>query len=122
MFKTVLRWFSFASNRDTGTRKVFHASQICSECGSKLWAEAGAGEKVWSCPNPDCPAQIRARIVHWCSSAAMDVAGGERLAAELIESGLVQDVAELYRLKSGHLTRLEGLDQKSAVDFLAAIA
>lgn len=77
---------------------------------------------AWLCPNSDCPAQLRARIAQWCSPGAMDIAGGERLAAQLVQSGLVISVAELYRLKARELTRLEGLDAAAAQKFLEAIA
>ena len=101
---------------------MFHASRKCPECGSKLWAEAGAAEAVWLCPNPDCPAEVRAGIAHWCSPGAMDIGGGEELAAQLVGSGLVRNVAELYRLKARELTRIKGLDAAAAQKFLEAIA
>ena len=122
MIKSAITWFSRAFGNQAGGGKVFHASRKCPECGSKLWAEAGAAEPVWLCPNPDCPAELRAGIAHWCSPGAMDIAGGDKLAAQLVGSGLVRNVAELYRLKAGELTRVEGLDAAGAQKFLAAIA
>ena len=122
MFKSIRKFFALPFDKPTGERKVFHPSQTCPECGSKLWAEAGGAEPVWSCPNPDCPAQLRARIAHWCSPGAMDIAGGASLAAQLVRSGLVMDVAELYRLKRGELTRRKLLEEQPAENFHAAIA
>jgi len=122
MFKSVISWISLAFGNEADKGKIFHPSSHCPECSSKLWADAGAAQPVWRCPNPDCPAELRARIAHWCSPGAMDIAGGEALATQLVKSGLVLDVAELYRLKPGELTRLEHLDAQSAKNILKAIA
>ena len=122
MINSIGKLVALVFSTEAGERKVFHSSRTCPECGSKLWAEAGGAEPVWSCPNPDCPAQLRARIAHWCSPGAMDIAGGASLAAPLFKSGLVVDVAELYRLKRGELTRLKLLAEPGAENFLAAIA
>jgi DNA ligase (NAD+) len=76
----------------------------------------------WRCTNPDCPAQVRGRIEHWCSRGAMDIeGGGEVLAAQLVKSGLVQDVADLYKLKLDELANLERMGEKSAQNFLDGI-
>ena len=122
MIKSAIKWLSITFKHQAEERKTFHRSQKCPECGSKLWAEAGAAEPVWCCPNPDCPAQLRARIAHWCSPGAMDITGGASLAAQLVKSGLVMDVAELYRLKRGELIGNKLLTEQPAEYFLAAIA
>ena len=76
----------------------------------------------WRCTNPDCPAQVRGRIEHWCGRGAMDIeGGGEVLAAQLVKSGLVHDVAELYKLKLDELANLERMGEKSAKNFLDGI-
>ena len=73
MIESITKFFTSVFGNQAGGGKVFHASQKCPECGSKLWAEAGAAEPVWLCPNPDCPAEVRAGIAHWCSPGAMDM-------------------------------------------------
>ncbi len=115
-----------------------HASETCPECGSQLARADGWGERSrkllaasdcsphqlvdWRCPNPDCPAQVRRGLVHWCSPSAMDIAGGdEPLVALLVQRGLVRDVAELYRLRVKELAALPGLDKASAQKFFDAI-
>ncbi|MGH7975890.1 MAG: helix-hairpin-helix domain-containing protein, partial [Limisphaerales bacterium] len=78
---------------------------------------------VWRCVNPDCPAQVRGRIEHWCSRGAMDIeGGGEVLAAQLVKTNLVHDVADLYSLTLEQVAALERMAEKSARNFLDALA
>jgi len=112
--------------RRTGKEIPFRFPQTCPECGSKVSRSAGLSEGdegvVWRCINPDCPAQIRGRIEHWCSRAAMDVeGGGEVLVRQLVGSGLVRDVADLYRLKLDEVANLERMAEKSARNFLDGV-
>ncbi len=113
-----------ATERRTGGETLFQFPKACPECGSNISKglvedEAGAD---WRCVNPDCPAQVRGRIEHWCARGAMDIeGGGEALAAQLVKSGLVRDVAELYRLRLDELSNLERMGEKSARNFLAGI-
>ncbi|MCC6822140.1 MAG: hypothetical protein IT579_15525 [Verrucomicrobia subdivision 3 bacterium] len=65
---------------------------------------------------------MRCSLVHWCSPAAMDIAGGdENLVALLVGRGLVREVAELYRLRVKELAALPGMDKDSAQKFFDAI-
>ena len=108
----------------SGAEKVFHFPKECPECGSGISKGADAEDEaaVWRCTNPDCPAQVRGRIEHWCARGAMDIeGGGEVLAAQLVKSGLVRDVAELYKLKLDELANLERMGEKSAKNFLDGI-
>jgi len=109
----------------TGNEQPFVFPKTCPECGSLVSRESvGAGEGVvWRCLNPDCPAQVRGRLEHWCARGAMDIeGGGEALIRQLVERGLVLDVADLYRLKFDELVSLERMGEKSAQNFLDAIA
>jgi len=88
----------------TGKEATFRFPTTCPECSSKVARAPGIVEGdegvVWRCLNPDCPAQVRGRIEHWCARGAMDVeGGGEVLARQLVQTGLVSDVADLYWLK-----------------------
>ncbi len=128
----------------------FNFPKTCPECGSKISKSDGWGERprepkvkksdgspgvsphqikdeeegsVWRCVNPDCPAQIRGRIEHFCSRGAMDIeGGGEVLAAQLVKNNLVRDVADLYSLKLEDVANLERMAEKSAKNFLDALA
>src|SRR5216117_217484 len=112
------------TDKRTGGEKVFHFPKECPECGSKVSKGAAAeGEAaVWRCTNPDCPAQVRGRIEYWCARGAMDIeGGGEVLAAQLVKSGLVRDVSDLYRLTAKEVASMERMGEKSARNFLDGI-
>jgi hypothetical protein len=77
---------------------------------------------VLRCPNPDCPAQVRGRIEHWCSRGAMDIeGGGEVLVSQLVGKGLALDVADLYRLSVAEVAALERMGEKSAQNFIDGV-
>ena len=120
MITSIGKLFALAFGRQTADGQTFHPSQACAECGTPLMRTTEKTE--WHCPNLDCPAQIRARIEHWCSPAALDIAGGEAVfVAMLVGQGLVRDVVELYRLRVAELAALPGMDQNSAQKFFDAI-
>ena len=113
--------------RRTGKEIPFRFPQKCPECASKVSRTAGAAEGdqgvVWRCVNPDCPAQIRGRIEHWCARGAMDIeGGGEVLVRQLVGTGLVGNVADLYSLKLEEVASLERMATKSAQNFLEGVA
>jgi DNA ligase (NAD+) len=113
--------------RRSGKEIPFRFPQTCPECGSKVSRAAGTAEGdegvVWRCLNPDCPAQVRGRIEHWCSRGAMDIeGGGEVLVRQLVAAGLVRDVADLYSLKLEEVAGLERMAEKSANNFLQGVA
>src|SRR2546422_926342 len=110
----------------TGKEIEFRFPQKCPECGSKI-SRAGAMDaaeegSVWRCVNPDCPAQVRGRIEHWCARGAMDIEGGGGvLVRQLVGAGLVHDVADLYSLKLSQVANLERMGDKSAQNFLDGV-
>jgi DNA ligase (NAD+) len=68
------------------------------------------------CPNRfKCPAQLKGRIVHFASRAALDIEGlGDETARLLVETGLVTELAELFDVTPEQLMELEGFAHKSA--------
>ena len=130
-----------------GVEKKFTFPKTCPECGSKVSRSIRRGELhepqtktedgdscnsplrdeeenvVLRCANPNCPAQVRGRLEHWCARGAMDIeGGGEVLAAQLVKSGLVRDVADIYELKLEQIAALERMGEKSAKNFIDAVA
>src|ERR1035437_3409353 len=84
--------------RRTGKEVAFRFPTQCPECGSRISRAPGINEGdegvVWRCLNPDCPAQHRGHLEHWCARGAMDIeGGGEVLIRQLVQTGFVSDVA-----------------------------
>jgi DNA ligase (NAD+) len=93
----------------------------CPVCGTRL--EKDEGGVYIRCPNFLCPAQLGERLLYFASRSAMDIEGlGEKLAYQLVGSGLVHDFGDLYELTEEQLTGLERMGTKSAQKLLANIA
>jgi DNA ligase (NAD+) len=94
----------------------------CPVCGSPV--ERAEGEAVARCSGTlVCPAQRREAILHFAARRAMDIDGlGERIVEQLVDTGLVRDVADLYALDVPRLAALERMGGKSAENLVAAIA
>jgi len=104
----------------TGKERKFHMPSTCPVCGSKVIREEGAA--AFRCIGMSCPAQLRETVRHFASKHALDVDGlGEKLVAQLIETGLVKNVADLYELKKDQLVALERMADKSAQNIIDAI-
>jgi DNA ligase (NAD+) len=104
----------------TGSERAFRMPASCPVCGSSV--EKKEGEVVFRCPNPDCPAQIRERLIHFVSKGAMDIGGlGEKIIGQLIDRGIAQEPADLFKLKYEDLLRLDKIEQKSADNLIRAI-
>jgi DNA ligase (NAD+) len=105
----------------TGAEQPFIPPESCPACGTAV--ERPAGEVAIYCPNSSCPHRIFWGLVHFVSQHAMDIRGlGERTAAQLLETGLVTDFADLYHLTELDLLKLEGFGEVSARNLVAAIA
>ena len=109
------------AQKRTGTEKKFRPPKKCPSCDTPV--EQPPDEVMIYCPNPSCPARIHWGLVHFASQGAMDIRGlGERIAAQLLEAGLVKDFADLYALEPGQLRELEGFAEVSARNLVDAIA
>ena len=93
---------------------------VCPSCGSALEKdEEGA---IRYCSNTQCPAQIQRRIEHFASRDAMDIAGlGESLVSRLLETRLIQGIADIYTLDFDRLAELDRYGTKSAANLRQAI-
>ncbi|HEY8462849.1 MAG TPA: NAD-dependent DNA ligase LigA [Bacillota bacterium] len=104
-----------------GSEQVFTMPTVCPECGSAVYREPG--EAIARCIGGACPAQLREGIIHFVSREAMNIDGlGESIVVQLINAGLVHDVADLYRLQAKDLVGLERFGEKSATNLVKAIA
>jgi DNA ligase (NAD+) len=90
----------------TGIERPFIMPAICPVCGSQLVRIED--EAATRCVNASCPAQVRERLLHWCSKDAMDIQGlGEAVVDQLVATEVAHDVADLYQLTEEQLLRLE---------------
>ena len=106
--------------RRTGREKKFHMPKSCPVCGSAVIREEGAA--AFRCIDRQCPAQRREVLRHYASKHALNIDGvGEKLVAQLVDAGLVEDVSDLYRLTVEQLAALERLGTKSATNLVTAI-
>ena len=104
----------------SGDEKPYEIPNECPVCHQPV--ENIEGEVAWYCINSSCPAQIIRNIEHYVSRGAMDIVGlGIKIVEQLVEAGLVHDVADLYTLKRDALLALEGFKDKKADNLLEAI-
>jgi len=112
---------SVMKERRTGREKPFAWPSKCPACGAAVFRPEG--EVISRCVNPSCPARVRESILHFASRRAMDIDGlGEALVDQLLASGLVRSLPDLYRLDRGRLVALERMGEKSADNLLGEIA
>ncbi|MFO7950198.1 MAG: NAD-dependent DNA ligase LigA [Candidatus Fermentibacteraceae bacterium] len=89
----------------------------CPVCGGPVVRPEG--EAAHRCLNPSCPAQLTKGIIHWAARDALDIEGlGEKLAAALVESGMVKDIPGLYDLTAEQLQSLERMGEVSSQNLL----
>ncbi|HLF26366.1 MAG TPA: NAD-dependent DNA ligase LigA [Anaerolineae bacterium] len=103
----------------TGKEKKIAPPKTCPFCDTPV--ERRAAEVAIYCPNRDCPGRLDRQVGHFVG--AMDIEGmGAKIVQQVIESGLVRDVADLYSLKRDDLLQLEGFADKKTDNLVAAIA
>jgi DNA ligase (NAD+) len=99
----------------------FHMPETCPECGSAV--ERVEGEAVSRCTGGlFCPAQRKHSIRHFATRKAMDIEGlGDKLVDQLVETGLVHTVADLYHLTHEQIAAMDRMGGKSAENLLKAL-
>jgi DNA ligase (NAD+) len=107
-------------SKRTGQERQFVMPTQCPECGTGVVRKDG--EVVLRCPNTNCPAQVKESLRHFVSKGAMNIDGlGEKHVAQLIETGLVKEDADLYELQYNDLLTLDKVADKSAKNLILAI-
>ncbi|MFW5856474.1 MAG: NAD-dependent DNA ligase LigA [Planctomycetota bacterium] len=117
-------------DRRTGDETPFRMPGACPACEGEVTTVENEtrrqGEIVTTlthhCQNLSCPAQLRARLLHYGSRPAMDIEGfGPAVVDQLLERSLVADYADLYRLTVDQLAELDSLGPRSAENLAQAI-
>ena len=92
----------------------------CPECDHRLVRPGN--EAVTRCPNPHCPAQRLRSLIYFAGRDGMDIEGlGRKNMEQLVREGLISDVPDIFRLRTGDLAELEGWGKKSAENTVKAI-
>jgi DNA ligase (NAD+) len=105
----------------TGKEQVFKFPANCPVCGAPT-TRAEDSPFYFCTGGAACPAQVQARLESFAKRERMDIEGlGESLAKQLVDSGLVKSVTDLYRLTEKQLLDLERMGKKSAQNLLAGI-
>jgi DNA ligase (NAD+) len=104
----------------TGRERRFVMPERCPVCGSQVFREEG--EAAYRCSGISCPAKLKESLKFFGSRGALDIEGlGEKLIEQLVERGLVRDVADLYSLTRDQLAGLDRMAAKSAQNLLDAL-
>jgi DNA ligase (NAD+) len=105
----------------TGAEGKFVMPEHCPVCGAAVYREEG--EAAYRCIGIACPAKLKESLKFFGSRAAMDIEGlGDKLIDQLVERGLVKDIADLYSLDKHQLAALARMADKSAGNLLNALA
>ena len=105
--------------RPRGTKPV-EPPKKCPNCGSQV-AKDEDGVYI-RCLNPDCLGQLKERLRYFAGRGQMDIENlGDVLIEQLVETGLVKDFADLYKLQKDELAVLERMADKSAAKVVEAI-
>ncbi len=100
--------------------REFVMPQKCPVCGGEV--HRAEGEVAFRCVNTACPAKLKESLLYFAGRRAMNIDGlGEALVDQLVDKGLVHDVADLYGLSHSQLAELERMGDKSAQNLMDEI-
>ncbi len=103
-----------------GGPSPYKIPENCPVCGGDVVRLPG--EVAHRCISLSCSAQLKGSIKHFASKRAMDIDGlGTKLVNQLVDRGLVKDIADLYLLDNKTLASLERMADKSAQNIIDEI-
>jgi len=104
----------------TGNEKPFKFPKICPICESPI--ERKEGEAAYRCTNPDCYAVQKEGLSHFVSQKAFNIIGlGDKLSMQLIDEGIIQDPADIFRITKQDLLTLDLFQDKRADNLIESI-
>ncbi|MEO0560400.1 MAG: NAD-dependent DNA ligase LigA, partial [Bacteroidota bacterium] len=105
----------------TGAERVYEPLTVCPVCGRALVRPEGEADLRHR--DGGCPAQLRRSVEHFASRGAMDIEGmGKKIAALLVDEGLVEDLPDLYALDRDELLALDGFKERKVDNLLGGLA
>lgn len=107
-------------DKRTGKEKEFEMPKVCPVCGAEAVREEG--EAAIRCTGIECPAKLLRNIIHFVSKEGMDIDGlGENLVEQFIEKGLIENIADIYKLTLEDIASLKKNGTKFATNLVNAI-
>ncbi|MBJ7304064.1 MAG: NAD-dependent DNA ligase LigA [Gemmataceae bacterium] len=105
----------------TGKEKPFVFPKVCPVCGADVVKDAKGA--FYRCTGTDCVAQLKRRVRSYAARSAMDIENlGEEIVEQLVDTGLVKTLADIYKLGLNQLANLERMGEQSSRNLLDGIA
>ncbi len=105
----------------TGKEKPFVFPKVCPVCGADVVKDAKGA--FYRCTGTDCVAQLKRRIRSYAARNAMDIENlGEEIVEQLVDTGLVKSIPDVYKLGLNQLANLERMGEQSSRNLLDGIA
>jgi len=108
------------AERRNGSEQLITFPENCPSCSHHLVRPDD--ESAWRCINPDCPAQIEERLIHFVSVNAMDIQGlGQEIIRTFLREGIIRTISDIYQLDYDKILALEGFKTKSVQNLKQSI-
>lgn len=105
----------------TGKEKPFVFPKVCPVCGADVVKDAKGA--FYRCTGTDCVAQLKRRVRSYAARSAMDIENlGEEIVEQLVDTGLVKTLSDIYKLGLNQLANLERMGEQSSRNLLDGIA
>jgi len=107
-------------DKRTGNETDFEMPKVCPVCGAE--AVRAEGEAALRCTGIECPAKLYRNLVHFVSREAMNIDGlGENIIGQLLDKGLIENIADIYTLKFEDIASLKKNGKKFAQNLVDSI-
>ena len=108
------------TEKRTGEEREFEMPTVCPVCGGQVIRVPG--QAVNKCIGIECPARNLRNIIHFASREAMNIEGlGEKVIEQLIDKGLISNIADIYTLKLEDVASLKKDGKKFAENLINSI-
>ncbi len=105
----------------SGKEKPYKPPTKCPFCGTPVNKRA-EGEIFLYCINEACPERLIRSVEYFVSRGGLEMDGfGSEIARQVVEAGMVKDVADVFSLTKDKLLTLEGFADKKAQKLIDSI-
>jgi DNA ligase (NAD+) len=108
------------ANLRDGKEKDFLWPNVCPSCGQKIFRKKG--EVDYFCENDNCPSRHRENLYHFVAKNSFNIDGlGPKIIDQLLDGDLINDAADIFKLKKIDLHNLERFADKSIENLIENI-